>query len=119
MRTIKFRAWDIKRELYHIVWELHFSDEGDEPFSHEEIKIYYKHEWFWLNRDEYILEQSTGLLDKNGKEIYEGDIVLLKDGRKEIIAWSVERGGFEILHWTYRHELEIIGTIHDKEVCNE
>ncbi len=56
-REIKFRAWDksMKKMTYPKLWD------NSMPSNWEH--------WF-------DLQQFTGLLDKNGKEIYEGDVVL-------------------------------------------
>lgn len=58
MRTIKFRHWDknIKRMDY-----------SDNEFV------------LVKETDDFIPMQFTGLFDKNGKEIYEGDIVLTQE----------------------------------------
>jgi len=58
MREIKFRAWDKVYEHFH---------EGD--IAREYVL------GDFLNNPEYEVTQYTGLLDKNGKEIYEGDIL--------------------------------------------
>jgi len=52
MRTIKFRAWN--KEIKRMVNKLNLNFEQD---------------------DFHVLMQFTGLHDKNGKEIYEGDIL--------------------------------------------
>lgn len=82
MRDIKFRAWNTITERYHY----NIQNVHDEEFSDSFQNI--------LDDDELIVEEFTGLKDKNGVEIYEGDIVQYGEDKDFIFVVIFKYGCF-------------------------
>lgn len=115
MREIKFKA---KR-----------SDNGewvDGYYAKSCVDDYIVNDEYSHEIDPNTLCQFTGLLDRNGKEIYEGDIIRIHEGKDDFkethLIWDNEWCLFVPSNSKLRHRIqakhyehyEVIGNIHDK-----
>lgn len=97
MREIKFRAWDGKEMT-------------DVPVNHSGYRL---NELLEGISDNYTLMQYTGLKDKNGVEIYEGDVMDSPRGNIAIV-YEIATGFFGNFRDGENPEYyEILGNIYE------
>ena len=115
MREIKFRAWNIAEKV--MVDEIYPGDLG----------------WVLVRPESCISMQYTGLKDRHGKEIYEGDILSVTPSIGDVVRATVafeggrfylvsskdteynlalyqEEGYYPCFNWS---DCEVIGNIHE------
>ena len=138
-REIKFRIWDkhnkklfSHEQILGLTFNLSFTDRPNLTMPLYQFLL--QHQGGDNQQKNYIVQQFTCLKDKNGKEIYEGDIVKYKSRtrfidnnntpKKEIgiIIWKNESFKIDMFNPSYpderyysikQNDIEVIGNIYE------
>lgn len=118
----KFRAWDKKTSKLHVVNGIYCDNKKIHYIDDKRVRF--------VDFDNVIIMQSTGLFDKNNKEIFEGDVVrqvrtqpTTENERITGVVTMIE-GAWLIMNdneqlasdlWSETDENEIIGNVYENK----
>lgn len=114
----RYRAWDSLRKRMSVVDRIYIDTEG--------VRLYDDFGEYWRDFRDVKLMQSTAFKNKNGKEIFEGDIVKMsKDVYSEPTYYEVvrHRGGAYRLEskqhgcelWLRHTDCEVVGNVYEDQ----
>ena len=115
----RYRAWDKIHKTMYEVDDIMSIDFGKSKIS---VKTLFFERTNYYDFNDIVLMQSTGLTDKNGKEIFEGDILGTNDGLLNgVVKFNIDLGMWtnSLIRYNNFERLcnvassrEIIGNIH-------
>ena len=127
MRAIKFRAWNGSEMIMprdRSYYQHYMSFCGNIIQKSSEVMDCFGGGDKWRVVNDFQLMQFTGLLDKNGVEIYEGDVVLLNDHFISAVEFAdcsfvvktksiYANRGVDVYAPSEYETVEVIGNIHE------
>lgn len=128
MREINFRVWDnvdkkfISLDDYQKLGAVEIENDGTLTLSPRYRFLIS----MMIMPTRFILSQNTGLIDKNGRNVFEGDIVMFdyewtKPNETGIIQWNKDNASFQIKghipssSMKHLSQMKIIGNIYENQ----